>query len=121
MANFLNKLGDIAKNAADKTGDMIEVGKLNAKISSEQATIATIKQKIGGYYYEHFEMSEEYPPEVSELCQQIKLCEQAIAGIQGEISALKGDASGKAEGKCPACKAVNSPGTKFCGECGARL
>lgn len=121
MANFLNKLGDMAKNAADKTGDMIEIGKLNAKISTEQATIITIKQKIGSYYYEHFDTGGEYPLEVSELCQQIKVCEHAIAEIQGEIAALKGEVPGEAESKCPACGAANSLGTKFCGECGAKL
>lgn len=121
MANFLNKLGDMAKNAADKTGDMIETGKLNAKISTEQAAIATIKQKIGGYYYERFGVDGEFPAEVSEMFQQIKLCEETIAALQGEIDNLKGEGPGEAAGKCPACGAANSPGTKFCGACGEKL
>ena len=92
MANFLNKLGDMAKTAADKTGDMIEIGKLNAKISTEQANISALKQKIGGYYYEHFDVAMDYPTEVFDLCQQIMLCGETITSLQEEITALRGDA-----------------------------
>lgn len=99
MTNFLNKLGDIAKNAADKTGDLIEIGNLNSKISAEKTTIVTIKQKIGDYYYERFDEGVEYPPEVSDLCRQIKVCEQSIAGMQEEIIALKTESPGEAENK----------------------
>lgn len=120
MANLFNKLSDMAKNAADKTGDMIEIGKLNAKISAEQANICTIKQSIGDYYYERFH-TEEYPTEVAELCQQIKLCEEAIASVQADIRTLKEESHTEATGKCPACGAANAPSTKFCGECGGKL
>lgn len=121
MTNFLNKLGDMAKNAADKGGDVIEISRLNAKISTEQTNIVTVKQKIGDFYYERFGTDIEYPAEVTELCQQIKLCEDTIAALQEEIGVLKGESPSESEGKCPACGASNSLGTKFCGECGAKL
>ena len=41
--SFLNKINEFAKTASDKTGDMIEITKLSAKISSEEKNIASIK------------------------------------------------------------------------------
>lgn len=121
MANFFDKIGEIAKTAADKTGDMIEIGKLNSKISTEQANILALKQKIGGYYYEHFDANESLPPEVYELCGQIKQCEEAIISVQKEIGTLKGEAPTADTVKCPSCGAANAFGTKFCGSCGTKL
>lgn len=121
MANFLNKLGDMAKNAADKTGEMIEIGKLNTKISAEQTKISDLKQKIGNFYYDRFSTEENFPAEVAELCQQINLCEEAIASVQAEICVLKGEPRPDDTEKCPSCGVSNSAGTKFCSSCGAKL
>ena len=124
MATLLNRLGDMAKNAADKTGDIIEIGKLNSKINSEQQTITSLKEKIGTYYFNHSDASTELPAEVRELCQKIQESLDAIAMLQQSINTLKGEGSPAAVGakdKCITCGAANAPGTKFCGSCGAKL
>ena len=38
--SFLDKLGGIAKNIGDKTGEMLAVNKLNSKIYAEQQAAA---------------------------------------------------------------------------------
>ena len=44
---FFDKLGDLAKNVGEKTGDMVEITKLNSKISSEKSAIEGLKKQIG--------------------------------------------------------------------------
>lgn len=123
MANFLNKLGDMAKTAADKTGDMIEIGKLNAKISTEEAAIAKQKEQIGNFYWEQFLSGQEQPATVTEWCQAIRASQEAIDALQAEISTLKGEPpmNTTSAAPCAACGTVNPPGTKFCGNCGGKL
>ena len=49
--DFLDKIGNIAKNIGDRTNDAIEITKLNAKISSEKNAAAEELNKIGDFYY----------------------------------------------------------------------
>lgn len=126
MANFLNKLGDMAKNAADKTGDLIEQGRLNSKISTEEATIVKLKEQIGNFYWERYASGVQTDAEIQERCEAIKTSQATIAAIRAEIDILKGEqavptATPAAAVKCPACGAENPSGTKFCGECGMKL
>ena len=131
MAKIFDKIGEIAKSAADKTNDMIEQGKLNSKINSEEAIIADLKVKIGNFYWEKFAAGNAPDTEISEWCESIKAAKETIAAAQAEIQALKEKPAeapeapvpeqATAEGVCPSCKTANLPGTKFCKECGARL
>ena len=52
--SFLDKLGGIAKNIGDKTGEILAVNKLNSKIHAEQQAAAEELRKIGEYYYSLF-------------------------------------------------------------------
>lgn len=123
MANFFDKIGEMAKTAADKTGDMIEIGKLNAKISAEESAIAKQKEQIGHFYWEQFLSGQALPAPVAEWCQAIKASQEAIDALQTEISALKGESPMNAAptAPCGACGTVNPLGTKFCGNCGGKL
>ncbi len=125
MSIFLNKLGDIAKSAVDKTGEMLEITKLNSKITTEQSKIAGYKAKIGEYYYEQMCNASDAPAEIVEYCGMIKSSLDEIASLQLEVESLKGEKPAEAapptDAKCPACGAQNTPGIKFCGECGQKL
>ena len=89
MAGFVDKFGDMAKKAADKTGDLVEVGRLNAKIMSQKQNIATLKERMGGALYQKYQQGEALSEELSELCQQIVETEKAIRRMQQEIQELK--------------------------------
>ena len=54
--DFLDKIGNIAKNIGDRTNDAIEITKLNAKISSEKNAAAEELNKIGDFYYKKLMM-----------------------------------------------------------------
>jgi len=124
-----NKVSNFAKNAADKTGDMIETARLNSKIISEENVIDGLKVKIGEYYLQKFEAGEHLDVDVMELCAEIQGIKANIAAIKTEISAIKAGkddepaAASPAEETifCPNCGASLPSGTKFCGQCGAQL
>ena len=115
---FFDKLGDLAKNIGDKTTDAIETGKLNSKIGSETAAAG-----------------EQVSPEALEFCQAAAAHYAAAEKAQAEIDRIRAEndaaraassavaapprsAAGPA---CTSCGAVNAPGTRFCGSCGAKL
>ena len=44
---FFDKLNSIAKNVGDKTGDAIEMAKINARIASERGAMNDIYRQLG--------------------------------------------------------------------------
>lgn len=132
---FFDKLGDLTKNIGDKTTDAIETGKLNSKIGSETAAAAAQLQKVGEFYYAKFAAGEQVSPEALEFCQAAAAHYAAAEKAQAEIDRIRAEndaaraassavaapprsAAGPA---CTSCGAVNAPGTRFCGSCGAKL
>ena len=129
---FFDKLNDLAKNIGDKTNDAIETTKLNSKISTERSAAGEDLKKIGEFYYAKYAETGEAAPEILEFCHSAKAHYDAMAEARVEIDRIKAEneaekaapavpvhtASGIA---CAACGKVNSPGTKFCCECGGKL
>ena len=86
---FKDKLGAIAKTAADKTGDVVETTKLNIKVNEEKGKIKDLMAEVGQYYYEKFRMGEELPVEVVDLFCKVKDAEAAIEEMQEQIRTVK--------------------------------
>lgn len=89
MAGFLDKVGSMAKTAADKTSDAIEVTKLNSKISKEKDRIKLIKIELAERFltaYESGELEDEF---VAEKSKEISACEENIESITKEIEMIK--------------------------------
>ena len=59
MQSFLNKIGKTAGAAANKAGskanELLEIGKLKGKISTEKQNIKAAKAAIGDYCYDLFQ------------------------------------------------------------------
>lgn len=127
---------DLAKNIGDKTTDAIETGKLNSKIGSETAAAAAQLQKVGEFYYAKFAAGEQVSPEALEFwsgrrrpampaaekaqaeIDRIRAENDAARAASSAVAAPPRSAAGPA---CTSCGAVNAPGTRFCGSCGAKL
>ncbi len=129
MALF-DKLNDLARSVGEKTGDVIEAGKLTARISSERSAAAEELKKLGEAVYAHYAAGEEVAPELEEFCRRARGHYEAVAQAQKELEQLQG---GKEEAKaapvqlepvddgvCPVCGHENAPGSRFCGGCGAK-
>lgn len=132
MAIF-DKLGDIAKNVADKTQTFADVSKLNNQITDENNRISALKVNIGNYYYAKFEAGEELDEEIMNYCRAIREGFGNIQNLQAEVARLKSEqntaapaggspyAAAPAGIACPGCGSMQPAGSKFCPECGAKI
>lgn len=125
MANLLDQIKDLTKSAVDKGTEVVELGKLKAKITQEESTIIQIKEQIGNYYWEHFVDGKQLDEPVMKWCHDIEASQSVIAGINSEIKNMKQDTEEvkyeKTTITCRACGHENTKDTKFCGNCGVRL
>jgi dolichyl-phosphate-mannose-protein mannosyltransferase len=81
----------MAKNAADKTNDMIEVNRLNSKISAEKVKITDYKNTIGEYYWAKYNSGDAIDPDAAKICEEIKNCQNIIEDLNQEIAKIKED------------------------------
>lgn len=124
MSNLFDGIKDLAKNAADKTNEVIELGKHKARIAQEENTINGIKEQIGNYYWEHYVSGKQLDGPVMNWCKEIEKSQAVIGEIQAQIKEMKKEAPEAAYTtitKCRACGYENQPDTKFCGNCGVKL
>ena len=114
----------------DKTSDMLEISKINNKISEEKSKIAAQKTKLADFYWAKFEAGEQLEGEAMECCAAIQAGNEAIHAFHLEIAKIKeeppqaaapaGPAQPAAEDSAP-CGGCGAPvplGKKFCPECG---
>lgn len=130
MAKFFDKIGEVAKSAAGKTNDMLELNRLNAKIGAAESSIAKFKEQIGNFYWEKAAAGAQPDAEILEWCGAIQTAEEEIASLREAVAVIKGGVNPPAQPtpsspvalvKCPACGAENPTGTKFCSECGGKF
>lgn len=115
LSKFAKTIGDSATNAAKKSAEMIEIGKLNLSIQSEENKIKEIKAEIGQIILKKFEEGSDVDPEVLEACAQIIGIKNNIAETQKKILKLKNVPL------CLNCGSPVTPNSAFCTKCGARL
>ncbi|MBQ3405179.1 MAG: zinc ribbon domain-containing protein [Oscillospiraceae bacterium] len=129
-----SKTNDIAKNVTEKTGDAIEITKLNGKINVEKAKIAKQYADLGEYCYEQFAAVAVMPGDAHEFCSAIDESNEIIAEALADIEKLKskpeefvGEAEEEAEEEtpeaeaCPCCGCDCAEEANFCANCGAKL
>ncbi|MGE5626604.1 MAG: zinc-ribbon domain-containing protein [Solirubrobacterales bacterium] len=120
--DFFEKIGNMTKNAMDKTGEMIEINGIRSKISTEEAKISAFKGKIGEYYWNKYNEGTELDEEASNLCLEIKNSMAVIEGFNMDIEKIKANQTTIPSGKfCKECGAKAADGVKFCSECGAKI
>jgi len=113
--NLGKKIGDAAQSAVKKSGELVEVTKLNLSISAEEGKIKELYEKIGEYIYNQYAEGKEMIPEVNEFCSQIKACKENISQLKSKIYELKGVKV------CPKCGAESEKQAAFCSSCGEKL
>ena len=88
---LFDKVNEIARSAASKTGEVLEDTRLKAQILNDEKSIRELQAKIGAFYYKKFAAGEAVEEEVLELCTAISV---HLANINEKKSAIK---SGKPE------------------------
>lgn len=117
MSDFLKKVGETitetGKSVGEKTKQVGNAAKLNAKIISSERSISDNYTILGKYYYDtHKDTPDE---EVVETVNAITASIDAIAEMKAQILAIKGLV------KCTECGADCPNEDDFCGKCGAKL
>lgn len=90
----------------EKTGDMIEISKINSKISEEKKKIAANKAALAEHYWTKFENGEVLDDEAAALCAAIVDSNNAIQAYNREIQKIKEEPAQTAQ---PAPAAPQAP------------
>ena len=101
MADFIDKAMGLAGEALDKTGEMVEIGKLKAKIATKKNDIEKYEKQIGLYMYDlykdndgSFELNEDEESShdlsvIRDICRQIDGAYDEIALLESKIDRFK--------------------------------
>ena len=117
MSDFFKKaketITETGKSVGEKTTQVGNAAKLNAKIISSEHSISENYTILGKYYYDtHKDTPDE---DVAETVNAITASIDAIAEMKAQILAIKGLV------KCVECGADCPNEDDFCGKCGAKL
>ena len=123
--DFMETVNSITKKVSDKASEVVEMGKLSAKIHSETAETDDLKKKIGEICFGKYRAGDVLDPEVEKLCIEIEKHKHNIAEDQRKLRRMKeGDphtVDPAAQGFCPYCGEKTGKGAKFCPSCGEKL
>lgn len=104
--DFFNRLGSLARSVSDKTGDMLEISKLNAQIRSNQDDIEELKLQLGDYIWAKFDSGVIMDERATEICSAIRksvldtaACQQEIDSIRAAQEAARTQAEEEAEAR----------------------
>lgn len=112
--DLTKKVTTTAKSAVRKSGDIVEVTKLNMSISQEEEKIQKTYSEIGKAVYEAFKNGEDTANAAKELCEQIKAYEDNIKDIKQKVLELKRIKV------CPGCSTELDLDIAFCPKCGTK-
>ncbi len=133
--SLFDKIGDMARSAADKTNELLEVNRLNSRIATENARIGALKEKIGNHYWLKFQDDITLEPEIAQLCAEIKDLNSVVEQLSAQVAEIKNAGAADTEKTsapspsgaqnaqkfCPQCGTNLSADKKFCGTCGVKL
>ena len=114
LEKFSKKITETAKAAAKKSGDIVEVTKLNMSINTEEDKVQKLYEEIGRIVYNYFKSQENVPEELKEVCAEIQRSENIIKNYKKRILELK------SLKLCDYCGAELEGDENFCPYCGAR-
>lgn len=86
---LFDKVNELAKNAASKTGEVIEDTRLKTQILNDEKSIRELQAKIGAFYYKKFAAGEAVEDEVAEFCTAISVHLANIEQKKASISSAK--------------------------------
>lgn len=121
------KVNEIAKLVGDKASEMMEIGKLNAKVYSENGEVDALKKQLGEICFGKYRAGDELDPEIEEICIRIEKHKRNIAEIQRTLAKMKntqknsGTIDMTAAGFCPYCGMELVKNARFCAGCGKEI
>jgi hypothetical protein len=87
--NGLSKtLSDAAKIVEEKSGELLEAGRLNIEILKQEDAVRRTCRKIGELIYKAFDEGESYEGKADELCQEVRARKKKIEQLKGKLSEI---------------------------------
>lgn len=114
LSKIAKSVGDEAVNAARKSGELLEITKLNHSISNEEDKIKAIYTELGNICYQKFQSGVELDPDLVNGCNRIEEIKNNIAALKQKILEVK---SVKA---CQSCGNELALDVSFCSKCGTK-
>ena len=114
LENLGKRVGEAAQAAAKKSGELVEVTKLNVNIGSEEDKIQKLYTQIGKVVFEKYKATGVVDADAKDNCEAIKVHEQNIKALRDKIMEVKNVKL------CVGCGAEMEKGTLFCSKCGAK-
>jgi len=112
MMSFIDDLKKATKNLAQKTGDVVEISKLNLSIAQEKEKVETLFSEIGKAVYEQYKAGKDLG--FGDKCEVIAEHERKIEEYRQKIMEIK-----KVR-KCSSCGAEIEVNALFCPHCGTK-
>jgi predicted RNA-binding protein with RPS1 domain len=81
---ILDKLSDIGKSVAQKSGEIAESSKLTMSIKKKEKEIKSLKFEIGKYIYQQYKNSQEYDEKIQQFCADIDAAYEEISNLESE-------------------------------------
>jgi len=114
MAGFFENIGKKAGEAVKKSGELVEITKLNMNITTEEGKIQKLYNQIGKKVYENYCQTDKVDELFAEDCNTIKDYENTIRNLKNKIMEIKNMKI------CTNCGAELERTTVFCPKCGAK-
>ena len=94
MSEITSKVRKVGSEVIDKAGEMVELGKYKARISSQKSEIEKLQRQIGKYVYDLYKEeneSEFFDSEILDTCHAIDATYDEIAILENKIDMIKGE------------------------------
>jgi hypothetical protein len=114
LDNWKQKFGETARAAAKKSGDLVEITKLNINIGNEEDRIRKVYYDIGRIVYDGYNDGDELSLKLKNHCEKIKLYEANIEEMKKKVRELK-DVK-----ECVNCRAELDELMVYCFKCGEK-
>lgn len=91
--NFFDGLGktleEVAKQVEEKSGELLEAGKLNIEIFKQEDAIRRTYRKIGEQVSQCYEKGERFGEKVNQLCNEIQERKKKVDELKAKLSEIK--------------------------------
>jgi hypothetical protein len=114
LDNITKKVTDTAKAAAKKSGNVVEVTKLNMNISAEEEKVRKIYTDMGKQLYEDYTEGKIVGEKLLGYCEKIDEIIGNIDGMRGKVLELRNVKA------CPNCGMELDMEMGYCYKCGRK-
>ncbi len=114
LDNFGRKALEAAQEVAKKSGELVEVAKLNISIANEEDKIKRLYEKMGKMIYDAYKEKLPIDSKFEETCREIDTIFKNIESMRKKIQKIKNIK------RCVQCGTELQQDALYCMKCGAR-